>query len=105
MCSWPDIYSPDRGGEVYTEVYVCVCTCVCMYMLARASVKYLLTYLMSAYCILCKIISVPKVQGVTSWSQRQKFKVITGNQESVRGRRLEEEVPPQFHFGRVISHC
>lgn len=86
-------------------IYASVCICVCMYMLSWASVKGLLIYLMSAYCIQCKIISVPKVQGATSWSQRQKFKVKTGNQESVTGRKLEEKVPARFHSGRVIAHC
>lgn len=63
-------YSPHRVGEVYMKkcifIYTCVCTCVCMYMLAQASVKDLLIYLMSAYCIRHKVISVPKVQGATS---------------------------------------
>lgn len=44
------------------------------------------------------------MQGATSWSQRQKFKVMTGNQEAVTGRRLEEEAPAEFHPGWVISH-
>lgn len=47
-------------------IYAFVCICVCMYMLSWASVNDLLTYLMSTYCVQCKIISVPKVQGATS---------------------------------------
>lgn len=40
----------------YMFIYTCMFTCVCMYMLAQASVKDLLTYLMSAYCIQHKVI-------------------------------------------------